>query len=148
MKRYIYIFGLSLVMLVGCASKKKLETIAPFNLGEAYGQQWSVDQLSDAKGYELVVSVLSLENDKADLKNVYHKGKMAPISIQLTDKGIIGIAEFGGGVESPEEFPFSLTETQAVISYVHKEKVKYYQINGIQQNLPVSYSSLSEKNSR
>ncbi|MGS0525696.1 hypothetical protein ACU8V7_11365 [Zobellia nedashkovskayae] len=86
-----------------------------------------------------------MENDKADLKNLYHKGKMAPITIELTDKGIMGIVEFGEAVESPEEFPFDLTDTQAVISYVHKEKVKYYRINGIQQNLPVSYSSLREK---
>ncbi|MGP1991674.1 hypothetical protein D9V96_007300 [Zobellia laminariae] len=148
MKTHIYILGLSLFMLMGCGSKKNLETLAPFSLGEAYGQSWSIDETTGVKGYELVVAVLSLENDKADLKNVYHKGKMAPITIELTDKGIMGIVEFGEAVESPEEFPFDLTDTQAVISYVHKEKVKYYRINGIQQNLPVSYSSLREKNSR
>lgn len=148
MKKYISILGLSLFVLSGCGSTKKLETTAPFSLGEAYAQKWSISQSPKDGGYEIVVSVLSLENDNANLKNVYYNGKMAPISIELTDKGIIGIAEFGAVVESPEEFPFDLTETQAVISYVHKEKVKYYQINGIQQNLPISYSSLEEKEAR
>ncbi|CAM3412789.1 hypothetical protein ZORO111903_04095 [Zobellia roscoffensis] len=147
MKKYIYILGLSLVILSGCGPTKKLETMAPFSLGETYAQKWSVGEPMEEDGYELVVSVLSLDNDNADLKNIYYNGKMAPISIEVTDKGIIGISEFGK-VQSSEEFPFELTETQAVISYMQKDKVKYYQINGIQQNLPISYSNLDEKNSR
>ena len=139
MKKYRYLLGLSLLILLGCGSIKKLETVAPFNLGEAYVQKWSIEEPSKEDGFELVVSVLSLENANADLKNVHYKGKMAPISIELTDKGIIAVAEFGNLEKSTEEFPFNLTETQAVISYMQKEKVKYYRINGIRQNLPVFY---------
>ncbi|MDB2606432.1 hypothetical protein N9Y48_01500 [Zobellia sp.] len=124
-----------------------METIAPFSLGESYAQKWSIENDANTVGYELVVSVLSLENETAELKNVYYQGKMAPISIEITNKGIIGVVEFGEVQESTEDFPFNLTETQAVISYVQKDKVRYYQINGIRQNLPVSYPTLKEKNS-
>ena len=148
MKKYISSLGLSLFIFTACGSTKRLETVAPFSLGEAYAQKWSIDAPSVAEGFELVVSVLSLENANADLQNVYYNGKMAPISIELTDKGIIAVAEFGNLVKITEEFPFELTETQAVISYMQKEKVRYYQINGIQKNLPISYSDLDAKNSR
>ncbi|WP_194533089.1 hypothetical protein [Zobellia nedashkovskayae] len=148
MKKYIYILGLSLFMIVGCASKMKLEMIAPFSLGDAYAQKWSVETPKGRDGYEVVVTILSLKNDKAKLKNMYFKGKKAPVSILMTEKGIVGVAEFGDAADSIEDFPFNLTETQAIITYMQKGKLKYYKINGISQKLPISYPNLRKKNSR
>jgi len=65
------------------------------------------------------------------------------------------VAEFGDianeSVEISQEdepFPFQLSETQAVVSYVNNEKVKYFQINGIQRNLAITYPNLEAKNSQ
>lgn len=108
-------------------------------------------------GYEVIIPIPSLENDVAKLKNLYHKGKMTPLEIKLTEIGNVAIAEFGPvSLEKeaasivPAEmdgdpFPFELTETQAVISYVNNEKVKCYKINGIQQNPKVSYPTVVAK---
>lgn len=139
-----------------------MEATAPFSLGEAYGQKWSVEDRPAAKGYEVVITILSLSEDEATLYNLYHQGKMAPVQIKLKDIGTVAVAEFGAttsdknttevnspeaevGSKGQEALPFELTETQAVISYVQKKKVRYYQINGIQRKLPITYPSESAK---
>jgi len=168
MKNAIYLLLLT-VLLISCGSKKSLETTAPFSLGEAYGQKWSVDDRPAAKGYEVVVTILSLTEEKATLKNLYHQGKMSPVRIELRDIGTVAVAEFGPStstntasdtisVSSKKEkrskkdkkaenevFPFELTETQAVISYLQKKKIKYYKVDGVQRKLPVSYPNASAK---
>ncbi len=156
MKNFTYLLFATL-LLSGCGSKKSLETIAPFSLGEAYGQKWDVEDRPAAQGYEVVITILSLTEDEAVLKNLYHQGKMAPVQIKLKDIGTVAVAEFGAMSSSNDttktlspkvgenEFPFELTETQAVISYVQNKKVRYYRIDGIQRNLPVSYPTASAK---
>ncbi len=94
MKNLTYLL-LIMVLISGCGSKKSLETIAPFTLGEAYGQKWSVEDRPAAQGYEVVIAILSLTEDEAVLKNLYHQGKMAPVQIKLKDIGTVAVAEFG-----------------------------------------------------
>lgn len=150
---YIFIFW-------SCSSIKKLETTAPFTLGETYAQKWAIENEPEKTGYEVVIPLLSLDNDKAVLKNLYHKGKMTSLEIRLTELGTVAIAEFGPdsiekeladvnpAATDKEPFPFALTETQAVISYVSNKKVKYYKINGIRRNLPISYPTADVKKGR
>lgn len=156
MKNSTYLL-LATLLLSSCGSKKSLETTAPFSLGEAYGQKWSVEDTPASQGYEVVITILSLTEDEAALKNLYYQGKMAPVQIKLTDIGMVAIAEFGAisGVSdtadtlSPKAentiFPFKLTETQAVISYVQNKKVRYYRIDGIQRKPAISYPTHSAK---
>jgi len=148
---------LSILVLGSCSSVKKLETTAPFSLGETYAQKWTIEDEPEKKGYEVIISVLSLENEEAVLKNLYHNGKMTSLEIKLTEMGNVAVAEFGSdeietntsSLDSTEievePFPFELTGTQAVISYVNNEKVKYYRIEGIRRNLPVSYATARAK---
>lgn len=156
MKNFTYIL-LATLLLWGCGSKKSLETTAPFSLGAAYGQKWSVEDRPAAQGYEVVITILSLTEDEASLKNLYYQGKMAPVQIKLMDIGTVAVAEFGAissgkdsAVTLPSKteenvFPFELSETQAVISYVQNRKVRYYKIDGIQRKLPVIYPTESVK---
>ena len=151
---------MSVLVLWGCSSVKKLEATAPFDLGEPYAQKWVIAEEPKKMGYEVVIPLLSLDTEMAVLKNLYHKGKMTSLEIKLTEMGNVAVAEYNSensGIitsgalptETDEEpFPFDLTETQAVISYVNNEKVKYYLINGIRQNLPVTYPTLSDKTQR
>ena len=160
MKKRSIILLVAILVLGSCSSVKKLETTAPFTLGETYAQKWVINDKPEEMGYEVIIPILSLENDEAILKNLYHKGKMTPLEIKLMEIGNVAIAEFGPvaiekeaasivPAEMDEEpFPFELTETQAVISYVNNEKVKYYKINGIQQNPQVSYPTVVAKNER
>ena len=154
MKIRIVVLIVLVLSLSACSSTKKLESTAPFSLGEAYAQEWTIEEV-EKSGHEVVIPILSLENEKAILKNLYYNGKMAPVNIELTEMGNVAVAEFGNqdaaevstGGDS-ELFPFDLSETQAVISYVSNEKVRYYKINGIRRNLAVSYPTLTAKNER
>lgn len=160
MKKRTIILLIAILVLGSCSSVKKLEVSAPFTLGETYAQKWMLKDKPEVTGYEVIIPILSLDKDEAILKNLYHKGKMRSLEIRLTEAGNVAIAEFGReAVEKDtlsivptetyeEPFPFELTETQAVISYVNNEKVKYYKINGIQQHPKVSYPTLVAKNER
>jgi len=160
MKRRSSILIVFILVFWSCSSVKKLEATAPFDLGEPYAQKWVVAEVPKKSGYEVVIPVLSLDNEKAILKNLYHKGKMTRLEIKLTEKGNVAVAEYGSETKENDRagmlptqvdegpFPFDLTETQAVISFVNNEKVKYYLINGIRQHLPITYATVSEKMQR
>ncbi|MBC6997511.1 hypothetical protein [Cytophaga sp. FL35] len=152
MKINIYFLFFTL-MVVSCSSSKKLESIAPFDLGEPFAQEWKTADESE-QGFELIIPITSLELKEAELKNLYFQGKMAPVVITLTELGNVAIAEFGqkstktGPLNPSEPFPFELLDTQAVISYVSNDKVKYYKVNGVSQKIPITYSDLEAKNNR
>lgn len=160
MKKRIIFLILPIFVLYNCSSTKKLETTAPFTLGETYAQKWKVENDPSEHGYEVIIPIVSLNNDDAVLKNLYHKGKMTALEMRLTEMGNVAIAEYGAdkALNTPDNgdltkidkkpFPFVLTETQAVISYVNNEKVKYYKINGIRQNMTVSYATALAKKER
>ena len=152
MKKYAYAIFISLLFFVGCSVKKNLEISAPFSLGEAYGQGWFTEKNPRKTGYDVIIPIISLDEDDAVLHNLYHLGQMADIKIEMREIGMVAVAEFPSkdkseepGQLNGEPYPFLLTEAEAVLSYLHKDKVRYIKINGIRQNLPVSYPNLLSK---
>ena len=165
MKKTKYlIFSLGL-LLVACSSQKKLETSTPFTLGEVYAQKWIVENSTKDSGYEVVIPIMSLDENEAVLQNLYHKGKMVDISIELRESGMIALAEYTKeellkkdilvpesdkgkrkkNSKKMELFPFELQDTEAVLSYLQKDKVRYIKLTGIRQNPVVAYESLKAK---
>ncbi len=84
---------------------------------------------------------------------------MANVTIELREIGTVALAEYTE-IEPVEHdtvpvdlknetasFPFQLTETEAVLSYLHNEKVKYVKLNGIRQDPVKAYPSLEARNS-
>ncbi len=156
MKSSISILALWIIILSSCSSQKKLEVTAPFTLGEVYSEKWIVEDKPENGGYEVIISILSLDSKEAVLQNLYHKGQMANLTIELREIGTVALAEYTK-VEpdtvpvdlknETELFPFQLTDTEAVLSYLHNEKVKYIKLNGIRQNPVKVYPSLEARNS-
>lgn len=152
MKKGWIVIALGLITF-GCSVKKNLETSAPFKLGEPFGQKWLVEDVSKKQGYDVIIPILSLNEDDAVLHNLYHRGQMATIEIEMRQIGMVAVAEFPS-LENKEElkpigdetFPFLLGEAEAVLSYLHKDKVRYIKINGIRQNPTVTFPSLVTKN--
>lgn len=150
MKNGIILILFSL-MVCSCSVKKNLETSAPFKIGEPFGQKWLVEDNPKKEGYDVIIPILSLDEDDAVLHNLYHRGTMANIEIEMREIGMVAVAEFSSKenrekVELDNEpFPFLLGEAEAVLSYLHKDKVRYIKINGIRQNPTVSYPSLVAK---
>lgn len=152
MKKRWIVIALGLVTF-GCSVKKNLETSAPFKLGEPFGQKWLVEDISKKQGYDVIIPILSLDEDDAVLHNLYHRGEMATIEIEMREIGMVAVAEFPflETAEEPkpsgdETFPFLLGEAEAVLSYMQKDKVRYIKINGIRQNPAVAFPSLVAKN--
>lgn len=166
MKRIKYVMFSLGFLLVACSSQKKLETSAPFTLGEVYAQKWMVENHRKDAGYEVIIPIMSLDENEAVLQNLYHKGRMVAISIELRDVGTVALAEYSKedvlkkGVLVPEvkvkkkrkksktemePFPFNLKETEAVLSYLQNDKVKYVKLSGIRQNPVVVYPSLKAR---
>lgn len=161
MKNRHYLVLICSLLLVSCSSQKKLETSAPFTLGEVYAQKWIVEDGSKDSGYDVVIPIMSLDEDEAILQNLYHKNKMVNLSMELREVGMIAIAEYSKEdilkkdilVPEPSEknsgkddnkmelFPFELQETEAVLSYLQNDKIKYVKLSGIRQNPIVVYPS-------
>jgi len=153
MKNRVALILLGLTV-IGCSVKKSLETSAPFKLGEPFGQKWLVEDTSKKEGYDVVIPILSLDEDDAILHNLYHRGEMANIEIEMREIGMVAVAEFSSKVNSEEmkenhdePFPFLLGEAEAVLSYMHNDKVRYIKINGIRQNPTLAFPSLVAKTS-
>lgn len=156
MKGFLMKNGIILILLgfmvYGCSVKKNLETTAPFKLGEPFGQKWLVEDNPKKEGYDLIIPILSLDEDDAVLHNLYHRGKMANVEIEMREIGMVAVAEFPSKKDSGElklasgeAFPFLLGEAEAVLSYLNNDKVRYIKINGIRQNPTVAFPSLVAK---
>ncbi|VAW12037.1 hypothetical protein MNBD_BACTEROID03-1536 [hydrothermal vent metagenome] len=159
MKSSISILALWVIIVSSCSPQKKLEVTAPFTLGEVYSEKWIVEDKPENGGYEVTISILSLDSKEAVLQNLYHKGQIANLTIELREIGTVALAEYAE-IEPVEQdtvpvdlknetelFPFQLTDTEAVLSYLHNEKVKYFKLNGIRQNPVKVYPSLEARNS-
>lgn len=166
MKNTHYIILICSLLLAGCSSQKKLETTAPFTLGEVYAQKWMVEDNLKDSGYEVIIPIMSLDENEAVIQNLYHQGKMVDLRIELRDTGMIALAEYSKEdllkkdmlvpeatskkkkkkeAQKMELFPFRLLETEAVLSYLQNNKVKYVKLSGIRQNPMVVYPNLKAR---
>ncbi len=165
MKNTCYFILFCLLLLAGCSSQKKLETSVPFSLGEIYAQKWMVEDNFKESGYEVIIPIMSLDENEAIIQNLYHRGKMVDLRIELRETGMVALAEYSKEdllkkdilVPEPmrkkksknskkmELFPFELQETEAVLSYLQNDKVKYVKLAGIRQNPVMLYPSLKAR---
>ncbi len=153
-----------LPLLVSCSSQKQLEYTTPFRMGEPYVQPYVTATDTDISYYEVMIPILSLDKENAELQQLYYKGMQLPLQITLKDIGNVAIARYtpkdiaeSQGTDTRQQsekndtagqatvpFPFELSETQAVISYVQKDRVKYAELNGIRLNPAVQLQGDTE----
>ena len=154
MKNTVYIL-LSLIMgLSGCSSQKKLETSTPFVLGPAICQEWYAGKEESGSGQVLKITINEMSSEEVNLQNVYFRGAMSKVNMEMEDKGMMAVARFKKegkkdmvmhadstkevGNQPPKlrskeemEFPFELKRDEAVLSYLEDDKVKYVKIIGV-----------------
>ncbi|HMB62789.1 MAG TPA: hypothetical protein VKN36_06935 [Eudoraea sp.] len=153
MKWIIYILVCCTVAFYGCSSQKKLETSTPFVLGNASCQKWTGGREDKDPGEIVKITVRELTGMDVSFLNIYFRGSMAPVVMEMDDQGMMATAKFETrkpdiimhadslrevGNQPPKratrdgtEFPFDLRETEAVLSYMENEKVKYVKVVGI-----------------
>ncbi len=150
MKKYLCSILIVSQFVVGCSVKKNLEISAPFKLGAPFGQKWVIEANPMKSGYDVIIPILSLDEDDAVLHNLYHQDQMAPVEIEMREIGMVAVARFdtnGKFKTEPdkETFPFQLNETEGVLSYLQKKRVRYIKVNGIQKKPIISYPSLAAR---
>lgn len=153
LKLIIYILLCCTVAFYGCSSQKKLETSTPFVLGTASCQKWTEGLEDGVSGKIVKITVRELTGKDVGFLSIYFRGSMAPVVMEMEDQGMMATAKFQNakpdiimhadsmrevGNQPPKratrdgtEFPFDLRETEAVLSYMENEKVKYVKVVGI-----------------
>ncbi|XLS29329.1 hypothetical protein ACJD0Z_00575 [Flavobacteriaceae bacterium M23B6Z8] len=167
MKTFIQLLLISFIMAVfsNCAGSQKLQQEVPFTMGTVYSQKWVAGVEGGGSGVNVGVPVDNLP-EEIQLDSIFFRGKRAPLIQETTEKGNLYMARFKTelnqkkdiishedprmevGNEPPsieEKIPFELNENEAVISYTHKGKKKYYKISNVKPKPSVPYPSAPVK---
>lgn len=131
-----------------CASTPKLQHNLPLEIDEVYYQTWAAGAKEGGTGINVFIPIKSNSNDIV-LDSIYFRGKSTKIEfantalavgrfkIKANQKQDIIMsnqpyAEYANKVpEIPEKIPVELKEDECVVSYLEKNKIKYFKIEGI-----------------
>jgi len=140
MGRFKYIICIMLLGLFSCSSQKKLQTEIPFEMGAASCQAYSGGLEKSGSGLSLKIPVTMDDSYTLEMKEVYFRGKQAPITMEQIDGAIYAMAKIpnskGGSAETTA---LALEPTEAVLSYTENGKLKYTKITGIKEKQPLLY---------
>ncbi len=153
MKNSIYIILSCILGLYGCSSQKKLDTSPPFVLGTTTSQKWVGGREESGSGDIVKITIKEMKGEEVTFQNIYFKGGRSAVVMEMEDDGMMATAKFYTqkpdmimhadatkevGNQPPklksredQEIPFELKETEAVLSYMENDKMKYVKIVGI-----------------
>lgn len=136
--------------LAGCSSQKKLETTPPFTVGSATYEPWMAGSGESAAGHKVKIILTEMSEDEVALQNIYFRGQMAKVILELEHQGIMATARFEDlkpdinmhadpqlevGNQPPKireskgaVFPFDIKDDEAILSYLESDKVKYVRV--------------------
>ena len=134
-----------LIFLLGCANSYKLEKKPELNILESYYKIKNSGVKGGDSGYSIYLMLgedANLDNKNINIKGIYFKEKYADLKYQTLGKYQTFIKENNNSdrlesesnlKESIEEvkedkIPFDLKDTEAVISYVMNEKMKFFKV--------------------
>lgn len=147
---------LTVVSFSGCASSQKIEKKAPLKIGEVYYQNLVSEDKGGVSGFNIFIPILSNSNNII-LDSIYFKNKQVKLEqksnnlfvgrfkpISNLKKDIImsnePYAEYGNKLPKfSKQSPFNLEDHECIISYAHKETVKYFKIKNIVKKKSVNY---------
>lgn len=131
-----------------CGSTKKFQEEVPLEIGQVSYQNWVAGVEGGGSGVNLFIPIVSNSNNII-LDSVYFKGKQAKLELKNQSlfvgrfknaanqkKDIVmssdRIAEYKNPIPKiPKKIPFELKDNECVISYLEKNKIKYFKIEGI-----------------
>lgn len=165
LKNVFGFFFISLVMMSfsQCASTKKLQDEIPLEIGQVSYQSWVAGVEGGGSGVNLFIPIVSNINNLV-LDSVYFHGKKVKLE-QKTESLYVGrfkkstnqkkevvmssnpVAEFNNPVpEIPQKMPFELKEDECVVSYMDRNKTKYFKISDITKKKAQLYPSTPPRN--
>jgi len=150
------LLSLSVISFSQCSSTKKLQNSTPFEIGNAYYQNWFSGVKGGGSGTNLYIPIISNPNNIM-LDSAYFRGNQVKLEFK-NDTIFIGhlkkstnkkpdiimssepFAEYGNQVpELHKRIHFELKEGECVISYNFKNKTRYFKINKVIEKEPKHY---------
>ena len=140
-----------LVFFASCASQPKLQDKTPVAIQEYYYQTWSAGARGAGSGINFTLALKEVPRD-VQLKDIYFQGrktalvqgKQAPsvftgyFKTDLNGPADIKMnadpkEEYGNAPPSldKKEFPFEMTDSEAIISFEIDGKLKYYKLTDV-----------------
>ena len=157
MKNVVYIILGCILALQGCSSQKKLESSAPFVIGQATCQQWTGGKEESGTGFRLQLPIASVDTDNIEFKQVFFRGNTIGIEVERANENMTLVCDYfyektvkpdiimhadakeEVGNQPPklkhkkDKFPFELKPDEAVISYLvnGSNKLRYIKIGEV-----------------
>ncbi len=138
--------------------KYQLEQDPPFTIKGVYSQDWVAGIPEGGSGTNLYISLIDF-TENVVIEDIYFRKKVikAQNSPQYRNQYIGYFKNTNRDVvmdsdpikeamnKPPKPFPFKLKENEAVISYLHKETIKYYKMTNIESKPKLAYPQLNPK---
>lgn len=164
MKNAIYSFIVVTILITSCSSQKKLLNSAPFQIGQGFCQEWIGGK--EASGSGLLVKIPVSEIEGYTLHKLFFRDQQSYIKIETEEGQKFVVAnlnkkrksaphdmvahidpreEFGNKPSKNEEkekleFPFTLADDEAVLSYIRKNTINYVKVTGVKDKPALIYS--------
>ena len=144
-----------------CSSSQTLQEKAPLALGDVYFQHWNAGIKDGGSGINLFISTKTKNYNHTKLDSVYFRGKAAKLNI-IEDKTIVYVGRFETKFNQPkdivmssnpldeynnpllnqnEKIPFTLKDSECVVSYKVGQTTKYFKIENIIEKEAINYPS-------
>jgi hypothetical protein len=141
-----------------CSSSQKLQEKAPATFGEVYFQRWNAGIQDGGSGINLFIPVT---DTNVVLDSVYFRGKSAKLETKPTDTSLY-VGRFKTEFNQPkdivmssnpldeynnplpiqkERMPFTLKDSECVLSYKDGQTTKYFKIENIIEKEAINYPS-------
>ena len=141
-----------------CSSSQKLQEKAPAMFGDVYFQRWNAGVQGGGSGINLFIPVA---DTNIVLDSVYFRGKSAKLETKPTDTSLY-VGRFKTEFNQPkdivmssnpldeynnplpiqkEKIPFTLKDSECVVSYKDGQTTKYFKIENIIEKEAINYPS-------
>lgn len=149
------------VLVTGCRGFKSnaLTRTPPFSLKSASYQEWVAGVQSGAAGTNVTI-IFNTFTDTVTIDSIYFRKKRVKAKQSANNpleytgyfkneaRDIIMDIDPASEAQNipPEPFPFDLKDNQAVLSYLHYGKKRYYKVKELEQSPPLAYPAGGLKN--
>jgi len=128
--------------ILSCTSQKTLVESNSFEIGNAICQKWVGGKEKSGSGMDIMIAASFPEDSSVILKDIFFRGKQVPVTLFTDmDNTFIKAEILTNAESSKEKFDFELEPTQAVLSYLENDTLKYTKISGIKEKQPLLYNS-------
>lgn len=149
-----------------CSSAQKLQEKAPFELNNAYFQQWVAGIKGGGSGLNLFIPLKEDLPKKILLDSVYFRGEATKLEAKL-DNSRLFVGSFDSESNQKEDIimsnephaeygnkppklkskiPYELKGNECVVSYIEGKRVKYFKIENVVEKQIIQFPGVKPKN--